>query len=100
MRAAPPADLRQSHRIPATIPILLVLESDGFKVERQASTVDLSVRGVRVRAPFGFVPGEQVGIIIQGDSRQSIPSCVVWVQRGRTDLWSLAGLAFLETLPS
>jgi PilZ domain len=100
MRAAPPADLRQSQRIPATIPILVVLESDGFKVERQASTVDLSVRGVRVRVPFRLVPGELVGIITQGDSRQSIPSCVVWAQRERTDLWSLAGLAFLDTLPS
>jgi len=40
-----------------------------------------------------------VGIIAGGDSRHTIPARVVWAQRAGADLWSLAGLEFLETLP-
>src|SRR5215831_10186243 len=100
MRAVPPVDLRQSQRIPTTIPISLVVESEAFKVERQASTIDLSVQGAKVRTPLALLPGETVGIITMGDSRQAIPARVVWAHRVGTDLWSLVGLAFLDTQPA
>jgi hypothetical protein len=99
MRAVPPADLRQSQRIPAKIPITLILESEDFRLEHQASTIDLSIRGVRVQANFALVIGETVGIITKGDSRHAISARVVWAQRFGTDLWSRAGLTFLETVP-
>ena len=100
MRAISPGDLRQSQRIPATISIRLVVESVHFKVEHEASAIDLSLRGVKVRTRFALLPGETVGIITQGDSRHAISARVVWVQRVGTDLWSLAGLEFLETWPA
>jgi|SRR5215831_10815271 len=100
MRAALPVGLRQSQRIPATMPISLVVGSETFKVERQASTIDFSVRGARVRTPFALLPGETVGIITMGDSRHAISARVVWAHRVGTDLWSLVGLAFLDTLPA
>jgi len=100
MRAVPPGDLRQSQRIPATISIRLVVESEDFKVEHEASTIDLSLRGVKVQTPFALLPGETVGIITRGDSRHAISARVVWVQRVGTSLWSFAGLEFLETLPA
>jgi len=100
MRSATAADLCRSHRIPATIPIRLVVESEDFSVEHEASTADLSVRGMKVRAPLALLPGEKVGIIVKGDSRHTIPARVVWVQRVGTNQWSLAGLEFLETLPA
>ena len=100
MRNAPATDLCRSQRTPATIPIRLVLESEGFRVEHEASTVDLSVQGIKVRAPLALLPGEMVGIIARGDSRHTIPARVVWAQRAGADLWSLAGLVFLETVPA
>ena len=100
MRAVPPADLRQSERIPATIPISLLVESERFKVEHSASTINLSVGGLRVRAPLALVPGETVGIITQGDSRHALSTRVVWAQRVGTNHGFLSGLAFLETLPA
>ena len=100
MRGAPDAHLCRSQRIPATIPIKLVVESKGFKVEHEASTLDLSLRGVRVRTLLSLLPGDTVGIIHRGDSRHAISARVVWTQRVGTDPWSLAGLEFLETLPA
>ena len=100
MRNAPATDLCRSQRTPAAIPIRLVVESEGFRVEHEASTVDLSVQGVKVRAPLGLFPGETVGIIARRDSRHVISARVVWVQRVEADRWSLAGLEFLEALPA
>jgi len=49
--------------------------------------------------PLFRLPGATVGIIAGEDSRQTILARVVWAQRAGADLWSLAGLEFLETLP-
>jgi hypothetical protein len=76
------------------------LESEGFRVEHEAFTVDLSVQGIKVRAALALLPGERVGIIARGDSRHTIPARVVWSQRTGADQWSLAGFEFLETLPA
>jgi len=100
MRDAPATRLCRSQRIPATIPIRLVVESEGFKVEHDASTVDLSLRGVRVRTLLSLFPGETVGIIPRGDSRHAISARVVWTRHVGTDPRSLAGLEFQETLPA
>ena len=100
MRNAPATDFCRSQRIPATVPIRLVVVSDDFSIEREASTVDVSIRGVRVRTPLALLPGDTVGIIPIGVPRHAIPARVVWTQRARTDQWSLAGLEFLETVPA
>lgn len=100
MRYAPATGYCRAERIPATVPIRLVVVSDDFSVEREASTVDLSVGGVRVRTPLTLLPGDTVGIISRGDYRQAIPARVVWTQRAGTDKYSLAGLEFLESLPA
>ena len=100
MRVVPPVDLRLLQRVPATISISIVVESEAFQVERQASTIDFSVRGARVRTSFALLSGETVGIITMGDSRHTISARVVWAHRVGTDLWSLVGLAFLDTLPA
>ena len=99
--AAPwPRRVAVSQRMPSTIPIRLVVESDGLKLELESSTVDLSFHGVKVRTPFVLLPGETVGIVTKGDIRHAISARVVWAQRAETDLWSLAGLEFLETPPT
>ena len=100
MRGAPAANLCRSSRIPATIPIRLKAEYEGVRVEAEASTVDLSVQGVRVRTPLALVPGDKVEVVPRGDPRHAIPARVVWTQRAGTDQWLLAGLEFLETVPA
>ena len=100
MGIAPSTDLCRSPRTPATIPIRLVLEFEGFRVEHEATTVDLSVGGIKVHAALAKLPGERVGILARGESRHIIPARVVWTQRAGADLCSLAGLEFMETLPA
>jgi len=97
MRNVPAAGLCRSERILATIPIRLVVLSDAYTLERAASTVDLSLRGVRVRTPLALLPGDTVGIISAGEPRRAIPARVVWTQRALPDQWTLAGLEFLES---
>jgi len=99
MGNAPATDLGRSQRIPATIPIRLVVESQGLRLEQEASTIDLSLRGLRVRTPLALLPGQTVRVIARGDYLHTIPARVVWVQRAEADPWALAGLEFLETLP-
>ena len=88
-------ELCRSERIPARIPIRLVVVSDDFSVEREASTVDVSGRGVRVRTPLALLPGDTVGVISCGAYRRAIPARVVWTQHAGTDQWSVAGLEYL-----
>jgi len=100
MRGVPHADLRESQRIPAAILIKVAVESEGFKVEHDASTIDLSPRGVKLRTLFALIPGERVGIITSGKFRHAIAARVVWARRVETDASSLAGLELLEILPA
>ena len=100
MRPVPPADRRRSQRTPATTSIGLLVESEDFKVEHNAFTIDLSLYGAKVRSPSALLAGETVGIITKGDLRHTISARVVWAQRGGAYLWCLAGLEYLEPSPS
>ncbi len=90
---------RGLRRLPATIPISLLLKREDSKTGHDAYTVDLTRKGARVRTTFVLSPGELVGIIPWGDAGKAIPSRVVWVQRSSV-VGSLAGIEFLETLPA
>jgi hypothetical protein len=98
MEPAPPALLRRAQRVSATIPVSLLIESGNSTTERDAYTVDLSRYGARIRTSHTLSPGEKIGIIPSGDSGQTIPGRVVWVQRGEFGRGSLAGLEFLNPL--
>jgi len=87
--------VRRLQRVSATIPISLMPEWEHSKTGHEAFTVDLSRTGARVRTTFVLSAGEKLGIVPWGDSGQTIPSRVVWVQRGYGSL--LAGLEFLDT---
>jgi hypothetical protein len=99
MQTVPSADLRRSQREVATIPVSLVVRSEARKVDNEAYTIDISLRGVCVRTALELVPGEQVGVVPKGEFPHAIPARVVWV-RGEADFWSVAGLEFLQTLPT
>ena len=93
------ADLRRSQREAVTIPVSLVVRSEARKVDNEACMLDISLRGVCVRTALELVPGEQVGVVPKGEFPHAIPTRVVWV-RGESDFWSVAGLEFLQTLPT
>ena len=99
MATALPRDLRRVQREPATISVSLVVRSQDFKEDREASTLDISLCGVRVRTTLELFPGEWVGVVPKEEFPHAIPSRVAWV-RPEPGLWSLAGLEFLHTLPA
>ena len=98
MQTVPFARFRRSQREAATIPVILVVPSEGSK-DHEACMIDVSHLGVRVRTALKLVPGEQVGVVPKGEFPHAIPARVVWV-RGEADFWSVAGLEFLQTLPT
>lgn len=105
MQTRPFGHLRRSQREAATIPVTLVVLPEGSK-DREAHTIDVSLRGVRVRTALKLVPGKQVGVVPKGEFPRVIPTHVIWIPtrvvwvRGEPDPWSVAGLEFLQTLPT
>jgi hypothetical protein len=90
--------LRRWERRSATIPVSLVLKADRFKTDDSATTVDISLRGARVRTKLALSPGEWVGLVPKEEFPHAIPSRVVWVQEYESSEWTLAGLEFLNAL--
>ena len=100
MQTIPPTNLRCADREPATIPISLLVRSEGRNTDPDASTLDLSLRGACVQTTLELVPGDWVGLMLKGEFPNAIPSRVVWVQPSdAAGLWSRAGLQFLNNLP-
>jgi hypothetical protein len=99
METVPFNHTRRSQREPVTMPVTLVVRSDGSKIDYEAQTIDISLCGVCVRTALELIPGVEVGVVPKDEFPHAIPARVVWV-RGEPDFWSVAGLEFLETLPS
>jgi hypothetical protein len=99
MRGSPSVHVPRSQRVLATTPIGLVLQGEDPETEHDAYTVNISSKGARIRTVFVLSPGQMVGIVLDGDSRGAITSRVVWVERSSV-VGSLAGLEFLDTLPT
>ncbi len=91
---------RRSERISVSIPIKLVVDSQGRKVEQQARTIDFSQLGVRVQSKALLTPGQTVEIIPNEEPRYVVPGRVVWVGKAGSQQYSHAGLEFLSPLPS
>lgn len=98
MQMAEPVNPRRWDRQPASIPISLVLKPEEFKSDESAVTLDISLRGARVRTKLALVPGEWVGVVAKGEFPHAIPTRVVWVQEEESTHWTLAGLEFINTL--
>ena len=81
------------------MPLTLRVVSDQGRLERTASTIDLSNEGIRVYSSVGLVPEQGVVIIADQDSRCSIPGRVVWVGSVGSRLEGHAGIEFLSALP-
>ena len=94
MQTNTPADRRRWHRQPATIPITLVLKAENLKVDNSATVLDFSFRGVGVLTTLALFPGERVRIIAKGESKDDIPTRVVWVREDVSNQLSHVGLEF------
>jgi hypothetical protein len=88
---------RRWERELATIPVRLVLKAENFKADDSAITVDVSLRGMKVRTNLALVPGEWVGVVPKGEFPQAIPARVVWVREDESSHWTFAGLEFLQS---
>lgn len=87
---------RRWERELAAIPISLVLKPEEFKTDDTAMTVDVSLRGMKVRTKLALVPGEWIGVVPKGEFPHAIPARVVWVREDEVSRWTFAGLEFLE----
>ncbi|PYV11576.1 MAG: hypothetical protein DMG23_03930 [Acidobacteria bacterium] len=91
---------RRSERVPTQIAIILIVETEGERLENETSTVDFSQHGVRIQvSSSGLTPGQIVEVIPTQDPSYSVRSRVVWVGPTGSDQKDQAGLEFLSPLP-
>jgi hypothetical protein len=88
------AELRGREREPANIPVGVVSQVGELKSDTSASTVNISLSGVRIRTKLALVPKQKVAITIEGQFSQTIPGRVVWVRQDQSSPWTTAGIKF------
>lgn len=89
---------RRWERRTASIPVNLVSKTDNFTWDDLAVTVDISLRGAKVRTKLALVPGELLGFVPKGEFPDAIRTRVVWVREDDPGHGTLAGLEFLNAL--
>jgi hypothetical protein len=94
------ANARRCERIFVKMPVSLLVESQGTKIAHEASTVDFSQRGVRVKSRVPLWPGQNIELIPSGSPRCSVPGRVIWVHATSANRAGEAGLEFLQPLPA
>ena len=92
------SNMRRWERESAAISIKLVLKAEHFKADNSATTLDLSLRGMKVQTSLDLVPGEWVGIVPKGEFPHAIPARVVWAREDESSHWTIAGLEFIQTV--
>jgi PilZ domain len=92
-----PLNVRRWERELAEVPVRLVLKAESFKSDNSAITVDVSVRGMRVRTNLALVPGEWIGVVPKGEFPHAIPARVVWAREDEVSHWTFAGIEFIQT---
>jgi hypothetical protein len=89
---------RRWDRDPVSMPVRLVLSSERFRSDNSAITVDVSLRGMKVRTTLAdLIPGEWIGIVPKAGFPQAIPARVIWSKEDEVTRWIYAGLEFLQT---
>jgi len=88
-------DHRQYPRIPAERRLMVLFDFAGRGAAREASTVDLSRAGARIRTDIELTPGQSVDLLAK-NSVNTVPSQVVWVGNTGPDQFREIGLQFLH----
>jgi len=95
---SPPA--RRYDRIPVSIPVTLIVESGGKKVGHPSYMVDVSEKGIKLKANVPVTVGQVVEIIPTDGPRYAVRSRVVWVGKAGSDQEGRLGLEFLDPVPT
>jgi hypothetical protein len=91
---------RRWERETASIPVKLVLKAERFKADNSAVTIDVSLRGMKVRTNLTLIPGEWVGVVPKGEFPHAMPARVVWAREDEFSHWIFAGLEFMQASES
>jgi hypothetical protein len=91
---------RRSERIHVSIPVTIIVEFEGKKVGHPSYLIDVSERGVKVKANVPVTLGQIVEVIPTGGPRYSVRSRVVWVGKAGSEQEGRLGLEFLEARPT
>lgn len=76
--SGPSTNIRKHERIPAKIPIFLVVKAESKRTDHEAVTLNLSQLGVRVQGDVRLAPGQLVEIISKVSPRYAHACRVVW----------------------
>ena len=99
MSTTMPAVLRRSQRIHVQVPVDIIVDVLGKQVRYEATTVDFSDLGVRVRSSVGLAPGTRVRCIV-GGANGAVPSQVIWAAPPSAQQICEIGIQFLTPFPS
>jgi PilZ domain len=93
-------DPRRAPREHVEIPIRYAIASENYGVEYEATTMDRSLTGFRIRTPAPLSSGETVVVLSLGNSQSAIPTRVAWVRDAELNFGGAAGLEILKSLPA
>lgn len=91
---------RRYDRIPVSIPVTLIVDSDGKKVGHPSYMVDVSERGIKLKANVAVTVGQLVDVVPTDGPRYAVRSRVVWVGKAGSDQEGRLGLEFLDPIPT
>jgi len=89
---------RRSNRIYVRMPATIVVDSQGTRVPYEATTIDFSALGARVRLNVALIPGERVEFVLAGKPQGPFLSEVVWAAQACSEQGRDVGLEFLRPL--
>jgi len=88
---------RRTQRIYVKMPVSVIVDFQGTPVAYEMTTVDFSIRGVRVQGHIALVPGEHVECVVVG-SHDPVPSRVVWAAPAGPRQKRESGIEFLQPI--
>ncbi len=91
---------RRHDRIPISIPVTLIVESAGKKVGHPSYMVDVSERGIKLKANVAVTIGQIVEVIPTRGPRYAVRGRVVWVGKAGSEQEGRLGLEFLDPIPT
>jgi len=95
MRETNVRDDRRYPRMPVEKRLMVLFDFAGRGAVREASTVDLSRKGARIRTDIELTPGQSLDLLAK-NSVNTVPSRVVWVGNTGPDRVCEIGLQFLH----
>ena len=87
-------------RIPVSIPVTLVIESEGKKVGHPAHMIDVSEQGLRLKTRVPLAPEQTVEVVPTEGPSYGVCARVMWVGVPQASQEVAAGLNFLQRFPT